>query len=180
MRYLTEAYHYVKHSTRLLAAAAGRLPPANRALFDRFITHSREESGHDDWLLRDLRALGANVESVIGSSPLPETEALFALQYYWIEHETPLALLGYIYALETLGSGSAAQLGGTLKRALKIEDDCISFLTGHGVDDVDHVEKLRRLLNQHITLKQDEVLIIRSAIATLKFYGYLMDACANP
>jgi pyrroloquinoline quinone (PQQ) biosynthesis protein C len=180
VRYLTETYHYVKHSTRLLAAAACRLPASNRALFARLMEYSREESGCDDWLLEDLSALGADPDTAVCSSPSAETEAMFALQYYLIEHETPLALLGYMYALETLSSQTAAHFAAMLKRVLKLGDDGLRFLVGHGEVDVGHVDTLRHVLNEQIKCKQEEAVVIRSAVATLKCYGHFMEACAVP
>src|SRR4030095_406532 len=88
-RLLTEIYHYVKHSTRLLALAAARTSPSRAALFRRFVTHIGEESGHEKWTLHDLRALGVDPDMVTASSPAPHTEAMFGLQYYLIEHDTP-------------------------------------------------------------------------------------------
>src|SRR5262245_63499903 len=42
-RLLVEIYHYVKHSTRLLALAASRLGPHQRRLFQRFLDNAKEE-----------------------------------------------------------------------------------------------------------------------------------------
>src|SRR4051794_14890478 len=75
-RYLVEVYHYVKHSTRLLAAAAARLGPERQPLFARFIEHAQEEAGHEEWALSDLSALGIEREKVVNSVPLPSTDGI--------------------------------------------------------------------------------------------------------
>src|SRR4030095_9279247 len=62
---LIEIYHYVKHSTRLLALAAGHTSPLRGDLFRRFVAHIGEESGHEMWALADLAALGVDPQQVI-------------------------------------------------------------------------------------------------------------------
>jgi pyrroloquinoline quinone (PQQ) biosynthesis protein C len=173
-RLLVEIYHYVKHSTRLLALAASRLGSDQPRLFKRFLEHAEEESGHDLWALNDLRALGADQESVIASSPLPSTVALYANQYYVIEHIHPIGLLGYIYALETLGSGSGAAMGTRIKTLLGVGDEAVTFLVGHGESDVVHVQKLRALVEEHAQLAAEQVVIRDSAVASYTYYTQML------
>src|SRR5262245_3325349 len=68
---LTEIYHYVKHSTRLLALAAGHTSPLRSDLFRRFVAHIGEERGHQMWALANLEALGGDRQQVIASTPAP-------------------------------------------------------------------------------------------------------------
>ena len=174
-RLLVEIYHYVKHSTRLLALAASRLGPDQRRLFQRFLEHAKEESGHEQWALGDLRALGANQDDVIASAPLPSTVALYAYQYYVIEHVNPIGLLGYIYALETLGSGSGAAMGNRVKTVLGVGDEAVTFLLGHGDSNVVHVEKLRALIDKHARAAVEQTVIRDSAVATYAYYRQMLD-----
>jgi pyrroloquinoline quinone (PQQ) biosynthesis protein C len=174
-RLLTEIYHYVKHSTRLLALAAARTSPLRVDLFRRFVTHIGEESGHEQWALQDLHALGIDPHTVVASSPAPETEAMVALQYYLIEHETPLAVLGYIYALETLGSGPASAVAARLKTVLNVADGALTFFTRHSDSDVHHVKKLQQVLAAEATSPTDKQATTRSAVATYVLYKHLVD-----
>jgi pyrroloquinoline quinone (PQQ) biosynthesis protein C len=174
-RFLVEIYHYVKHSTRLLAVAAGRLGPERQRLFARFVEHMAEEAGHDQWALNDLKTLGVDPARVVQSTPLPATDAMVGFQYFAIEHLGPISILGYIYALETLGSGTATQVGETLKRVLGIGDDALTFLLAHGEADVGHVEKLKTFVRAEAETAADRALVQRTAICTYHLYESMMD-----
>src|SRR5690606_24416532 len=58
--WLAQTYYYVRHSTRLLAAAAARFPLDERgsALHYRFAAHIGEEKRHEQLALHDLQQLG--------------------------------------------------------------------------------------------------------------------------
>jgi hypothetical protein len=62
--------------------------------------HIAEERGHDDWLLDDLAHAGLSRAEVVARIPSPRTAALVGAQYYWVEHEHPVSLLGYLMVLE--------------------------------------------------------------------------------
>lgn len=173
-RFLVEIYHYVKHSTRLLAAAAARLGPEKHRLFARFAEHMQEEAGHDQWALSDLEALGIAPARVVATTPLPATDAMVGYQYYAIEHLGPISILGYIYALETLGSGASASVAEALKRVLGVGDNAVTFLLGHGEADVGHVEKLESFIRSEAETPADRELIQRTAVCTYYLYEAMM------
>jgi len=60
----------------------------------------QREAGHDQWLLEDLAATGADPTIPTTAIPSPKVAALVGAQYFWINHHHPLALLGHIAALE--------------------------------------------------------------------------------
>lgn len=175
-RFLIEIYHYVRHSTRLLAAAASRLGPDRQRLFARFVEHMEEEAGHDQWALSDLKALGVDPVRVVNSTPLPATDAMVGFQYYAIEHLGPVSILGYIYALETLGSGTSNAVAEALKRIPGVGDDALTFLLGHGEADVGHVETLKSFVRAEAETQADRALIQRTAICSYHLYEAIMES----
>ena len=62
--------------------------------------HIEEERSHDVWLLEDLGALGLPREEVLARLPSSTAASLVGAQYYWMHHAHPVALLGYMAALE--------------------------------------------------------------------------------
>ncbi len=62
--------------------------------------HIQEESGEDLWVLDDLEVLGVARGGVPERIPSTLVAELTGSQYYWIAHHHPVALLGYVYALE--------------------------------------------------------------------------------
>lgn len=136
--WLAQTYYYVRHSTRLLAAAAARfsLDAFGDRLHQRFAAHMAEEKRHERLATHDLHALGKDLDQ------FPErdtTRQFWEPQYYKIEHEDPIALFGYILALEGM---SAAHGPAALARAQQAHSPAATkFLEVHAQDDEDHLAK---------------------------------------
>lgn len=62
--------------------------------------HIAEERDHDAWLLDDLAHAGLPRAAVLARIPSPRIAALVGAQYYWVQHEHPVSLLGYLMVLE--------------------------------------------------------------------------------
>lgn len=141
--WLAQTYHYVRHSTRLLAAAAGRFPltEAGDALHQRFVAHMQEERRHELLALHDLNALGSSLSDF---PERPATRAFYEPQYYKIERQEPLALFGYILFLEVL----SAERGPFIHREVQstFGHTAATFLKLHTEDDPDHVHKAFKAL----------------------------------
>ncbi len=136
--WIAQTYHYVKHSTRLLAAAAARFPTddAGNALHHRFAKHMSEEKKHELLCVHDLGAL----DFPLGAFPeLPATQMFYASQYFAVEHEDPMALFGYILVLEV----TSVREGGWVREQVVAAhgDKAASFVKLHAEEDVEHVEK---------------------------------------
>jgi pyrroloquinoline quinone (PQQ) biosynthesis protein C len=174
-RFLVEVFHYSRHTPRLLAAASSKLKFEDQGLFDRFMENAHEEAGHDRWALQDLASLGWNIEQVITSDPLPSTEAMVAFSYYVINYLDPLGLLGSNYALETLGSGAATDVASQLQRTLGIGPESLTFLSGHGEADQDHVIHLKRVTNEFARSPEVQRLVVRAAKTVYHLYRAMMD-----
>lgn len=141
--WVAQTYYYVRHSTRLLAAAASRFSHSERdtALHHRFGQHMAEEKKHELLCVHDLKVLDASLES------LPErysTKMFYETQYYKIEHLAPIALFGYILPLEAIGPEHGNRM---IQRLIGFHGEkCVSFLKLHADEDVDHLEKGLRVL----------------------------------
>lgn len=142
--WLAQTYYYVRHSTRLLAVAAGRFSHGERdtALHHRFAAHMNEEKKHELLCVHDLKVVGASLER------LPEhgaTRMFYEPQYYKIEHQAPIALFGYILPLEAIGPLHGKRIVPVLVRAHG--EKSASFLKLHAAEDVDHLDKALALLD---------------------------------
>jgi hypothetical protein len=163
--WLAQTYYYVRHTTRLLAAAAARFAMDEKgdALHKRFCTHLAEEHGHELLVVQDLKHLGALL------SQFPEhssTKLFYESQYYKIEHVHPIVHFGYILPLEALGP--ACGTTAIDRVATAHGGQCTSFLRLHSQEDVDH---LRKALEMIATVTEEH----RDAIGTnvkQTTYGY--------
>jgi pyrroloquinoline quinone (PQQ) biosynthesis protein C len=154
-QWLAQTYYYVRHSTRLLAAAAARFPldPTGDRLHVRFGKHIGEERSHEKLAQHDLSVLG------VPPATLPEmnsTRMFYETQYYKIEHVGPTALYGYILMLEATGPAC----GDDLIQQVEVAHGpkCASFLRLHTSEDVDHVQKAIELVAQLPPQEQSPVI----------------------
>ena len=139
--FLAQTYHYVRHSTRLLALASSRFEFSENAAHYRFLKHVSEEESHEKLALKDLQALGRNLGDF---REAVSTRAFYQTQYYSIEHLSPWSLLGYILALEC----SAASAGPAMFARVTAAHgkNCGLFLRVHAGEDVEHVKQAFKLL----------------------------------
>lgn len=142
--WLAQTYYYVRHSTRLLAAASARfgLDARGDALHYRFAAHISEEKRHEQLALHDLKRLGFSLEDF---SERHSTRLFYEPQYFKIEHEAPSALFGYILPLEVVGPAVGKDLCAKLVAAFGPK--CETFFRVHAEEDGDHVEKAMRLID---------------------------------
>ena len=96
----------VRASIPLMEAAvseARRLAPTDpvaAGLVDYYAEHIEEEMNHDVWLLEDLDSIGYSKEQVLEQIPSPLVASVVGMQYYWVRHQHPVALLAYQALLE--------------------------------------------------------------------------------
>lgn len=136
--WLAQTFYYVRHSTRLLATAAGRfaIDEKGDALHHRFAAHMGEEKKHEKLLVHDLEAIGRSLAT------LPEhasTRMFYEPQYYKIEHEGPAALFGYILPLEAIAVKTGPREHKRVVAAYGAS--AASFVRLHAHEDPDHLEK---------------------------------------
>lgn len=141
--WLAQTYFYVRHSTRLLAAAAARFSfdPRGDALHHRFGAHIGEEKKHEKLAEHDLKELGRSIGEMREHA---STRMFYETQYYKIEHQHPIALFGYILPLEAVGPACGPRILERIAGAHGPKS--ASFLRLHATEDVDHLEKAFEML----------------------------------
>ncbi len=104
---LFQIHCVVRASVPVMEAArvrAEELQPASdpvaAGMADYLGHHIPEETGHDDWLLDDMEALGMSREAILRRIPSAPAAALVGTIYYWTLHAHPLAWMGYAAVCE--------------------------------------------------------------------------------
>lgn len=157
--YLAQTFYYVRHSTRILALSAGRLDYENQQKIHlRFLKHLGEEANHEKLALNDLKFMGHTIDDF---DELNTTRFFYETQYYKIEHQHPLALMGYILFLEVLAQNVCPPL--SRKLADLHGKKSATFLLVHGEEDPEHVSEAKKLLEtldaraiDHITVNLEQ------------------------
>ena len=118
--FLTEAYHHVKHTVPLLMACGARLPERLEWLREAIAEYIEEEYGHQEWVLNDIAACGADQEAVRNGTPRLPTELMVAYVYDRIARHNPVSFFGMVNVLEGTSIALATQAAGIILPVLAI------------------------------------------------------------
>lgn len=176
--FLTEAYHHVKHTTPLLMACGGRLPEKYEWLRTAVAEYIEEEVGHQEWILGDIKACGADAEAVRNGKPRVATELMVAYAYDTIARVNPVGFFGMVLVLEGTSVALATHAGKALQQSLNLGNDAFSYLSSHGSLDISHVDFYESLVNR-VTDPADQACLIHSAKMFYKLYGDIFRDLGN-
>jgi len=179
--FLVQSYLYVVHTRPLLRRAGERLAQQGREqLATLYSKKAEEESGHEQWVLNDLQAIGENPDIVHHTKKAPSVAAYLAWNSFTVEHGSPVAFLGTAYVLE---SGGAIGVGSIVKNLVEHSgirgiERGVQFLQGHADADVEHVSHLGRLIDAFASSDADCRDLVLSAWVTRSTYIGLLSAVA--
>lgn len=168
--FLTEAYHHVRHTVPLLMACGSRLDGAHEWLREAIAEYIEEELGHQEWILSDIAACGADPERVRHGKPSPSTELMVAYAYHQIDRGNPVAFFGMVHVLEGTSTALASHAAETLRGALGLPVGAFSYLSSHGSLDVKHVAFFRDLMNR-LGGDADRQAVLHCAAMMYRLYG---------
>lgn len=168
--FLTEAYHHVRHTVPLLRACRDALPERHAWLRPALDEYVEEEKGHDEWILGDIRACGADAEAVRNGRPGHAAEVMVAYAYDTIARGNPLAFFGMVHVLEGTSVSLALMAADQIQKPLGLPDAAFSYLRSHGTLDREHTAHFELLMDR-IEDPQDQADIIHAARAFYRLYG---------
>lgn len=168
--FLTEAYHHVKHTIPLLMSCGARLPERYEWLREAVAEYIEEEVGHQEWILNDIQACGADKEAVRHGQPGVATELMVAYAYDAIARVNPVAMFGMVLVLEGTSVEVATRAGAAIQTSLGLGHDAFTYLASHGSLDVGHTDFYAKLMNR-VEDPADQATIIHSARVFYKLYG---------
>ncbi len=148
--WLSQTYAMVSHSTRLVALAGAYVLVGNESLHARFVDHSKEERGHQLVCVSDIKELGFKLEDF---PVLFQSQAMYQIQYYWIQFRCAAAFFGYTLSLECL----AEQFGPAIAtRVLNAHGKkAAKFLLLHSEADQEHTQEAYQYI-QKLTAEETQ------------------------
>ncbi|MBA3049194.1 MAG: iron-containing redox enzyme family protein [Alphaproteobacteria bacterium] len=168
--YLGQAYHHVSQTVPLMQAARARLgddQAVYRSALDDYIA---EETGHEQWILNDIRAAGGDPVQAVADGPNAATELMVAYAYDTIQRVNPMAFFGMVYVLE----GTSIQLANVgaeaVQKSLGLPPAAFTYLVSHGALDQDHILFLKQVLDG-VTDAGDRAAIIHMARMMFGLFG---------
>ena len=145
---LLELYHVVWHFNPVCAAAASRIEDSHRQIRYHLYEHMHEESGHEEWVMNDLEAVGVPRSDTLAHAASPFTLALNGYNYWAADRRHPCSVLGMLYALEVIASVYGGPFASAIKESLLLEgEQGISFIGSHATMDAQHMAELRKVLD---------------------------------
>ena len=145
---LLEMYHVVWHFNPVCAAAASRVPDSHRKVRYYLYEHMHEESGHEEWVMNDLEAVGVGHAATRAHLPGIHTLALNGYNYWSADRNHPCSVLGMMYALEVIASVYGGPFSSAIRESLLLEGERgVSFISSHATLDAEHMAQLRVVLN---------------------------------
>lgn len=178
LAFLGQAYHHVKHTLPLLMACGARIPEDKAWLRVAMAEYIEEETGHEEWILNDIRAAGGDPEAVRMARPGVAAELMVAYAYDTIHRGNPVGFLGMVLVLEGTSVQVATQAAKALKISLRLPDAAFSYLTSHGALDVGHTRFFETLVNR-LEDPADREQVIHCARIFYRLYGDIFRALAR-
>lgn len=173
LAFLAEAYHHVKHTCPLLKRALACCMPDDEAYREGLLDYIEEETGHEQWILEDITALGGDPSSVREARPGVPCRAMVGYATYAIEHVSPYALLGMVHVLEGTSARIAGPAAHAIARSMGMYPTAgFRYLASHGALDQDHVRFFVELVNG-IADERAKSAIVDTANVTYRLYGDL-------
>jgi len=168
--FLTEAYHHVKHTVPLLMAVGSRLSSAQEYYREAIAEYIEEELGHQEWVLNDIAATGADKELVRHGQPRLATELMVAYAYDTVLRGNPLAFFGMVLVLEGTSVNLATGAADIIQQQLQLPNKAFSYLRSHGSLDIEHLSFFEKLMDT-ISDTADQQAIVHAAKVFYQLYG---------
>lgn len=168
--FLTQAYHHVKHTLPLIMACGAKLPPRLEWLRNAMAHYVEEETGHQEWILNDIRACGGDADAVRNGVPDLPAELLVAYAYDVIARVSPVGFLGMVLVLEGTSTAVASRAAQALAASLELPRDAFTYLSSHGALDLEHTRFFAALVDR-LDDPADRALLIHSARVFYRLYA---------
>jgi pyrroloquinoline quinone (PQQ) biosynthesis protein C len=175
LAFLGQAYHHVRHTVPLLMACAQHLPQRLDWLRDAMGEYIGEETGHERWILDDIRAAGGDADAARKAAPSPATEVMVSYAYDMVARRNPVGFLGMVFVLESTSAQLATLAAQVLQSALRLPDEALRYLTSHGTLDQDHIAFYRTLVDR-LAEPCDQDMVIHSANMFYGLYGAIFES----
>jgi long-subunit acyl-CoA synthetase (AMP-forming)/pyrroloquinoline quinone (PQQ) biosynthesis protein C len=146
LAYLAQAYHHVRHTVPLMELARSRLSHKPRLLraLDEYI---EEETGHEHWILADIRAAGGDPDRVFRDGPAPATDRMVRHAYQVVGEDNPAGFFGMVFVLEGTSIALASSGADAVRTSLGLPPEAFTYLRSHGALDQDHMKFFEALVN---------------------------------
>ncbi len=143
------------------------------------IKHAAEEHTDYQMLEQNYVSVGGDLATMLSQPKNIGSEAFSAFMFHQAAKPDPLDLFGAMFIIEGLGSSKAAGWAARVQELLGLEDEQVSFLAYHGVNDDSHYEKLRMILSHPLIDMALAERLVRTAKIVARLYALQLEEIGN-
>lgn len=143
------------------------------------IKHAAEEHTDYQMLEQNYVSVGGDLATMLSQPKNIGSEAFSAFMFHQAAKPDPLDLFGAMFIIEGLGSSKAAGWAARIQELLGLEDEQVSFLAYHGVNDDSHYEKLRMILSHPLIDMALAERLVRTAKIVARLYALQLEEIGN-
>ena len=175
--FLHDLYHIVLNFCPIMAVAMARCGAPLDNIREELRERIAEETGHEQWVLEDIVAIGGDTKKVIGTPPSAPVQAMIGYNYYAAERVHPCCVLGMLYVLEVVASVYGGKAADSIARATgkDVKAGGFRFLSSHATMDAEHMAQLNVLLKT-IADPAAQAAVIDSTRVNFHQFGQLFSA----
>ena len=177
-KYLKMVFHQVYHSSSSFALAGANCPTTQAKIRDYLIHHADEEKNHWEWVLEDLESTGYQGPDPRGEFPPVACQSYLAYNYF-LAIKSPIARLGAAATLEGIGAKYAKKSAMELMSLLKLKQEQLKFVFGHGDTDVGHTNDIFKLLEESNLPTETWSELQNAAYVSSRLYKAMYDEVAT-
>ena len=168
--FLTQAYYHVRHTVPLMMACGARLPSSLEWLRKAVCEYIDEEYGHEQWILNDIAACGADSAAVEAGEPNFYTEVMVSYAWDSVMRGNPASFFGMVLVLEGTSVNLATPMAQLIRQRLQLPEQAMSYLTSHGSLDQEHIQFFAKLMDR-LTDPVEQQAVIHMARRMYRLYG---------
>ncbi|MBX7071396.1 MAG: iron-containing redox enzyme family protein [Microthrixaceae bacterium] len=143
------------------------------------IKHAAEEHTDYQMLEQNYVSVGGDLATMLSQPKNIGSEAFSAFMFHQAAKPDPLDLFGAMFIIEGLGSSKAAGWAARIQELLGLEEEQVSFLAYHGVNDDSHYEKLRMILSHPLIDMALAERLVRTAKIVARLYALQLEEIGN-
>lgn len=175
--YLCEAYHHFKHAAPLMTLALANLKPAQKWLRDVLVEYIAEQSGHEQWILDDIRSAGGDPHATLTSTPRPASQRMLEYAYEYITSVNAAGFFGLVFAVQEFGAPLAHSGAQAHPSSPELAQHGLRYRVARGAYDRAHGAHFRQLMDR-VEAREDQDAIVTVANTMFGLLGELLAGIA--
>ncbi len=160
----------VIEGSRWISRAASSFTAEYSDIRSMILRHAVDEHRDYTMLENDFVSIGGKLEEIQSAKRNIGTEALAGYLMNEATKPNPINLLGAMFIIEGLGNKMATKWAGFIQECLSVKETSTSFLSYHGENDENHMDKLYELLDGKSIAHEAADDIVKTAKVVARLY----------